>query len=130
MAMHVWMAMLPAMVNNTGAPARARDTGSVLLWVSLLLGLLIAGGLFAMWMRRRLLAADAAGEAGAGLLEGMRRMRDEGKISPEEYDSMRRAITRRSVAAMEARLEAAEEKKKGRSGTRTGSKPPITRGDA
>lgn len=128
--MHVWMAMLPALVNNTGTHARARDTGSVLLWVSLLLGLLIAGGLVAMWMRRRLLAADAAGEAGAGLLEGMRRMRDEGKISPEEYDSMRRAITRRSVAAMEARLEAAEEKKKGRSGTRTGSKPPITRGDA
>ncbi len=112
-----------------GAPPQ-RDTASVMIWVGVLLGLVIGGGLFALWMRRRLHASDAANEASVGLLEGMRRMRDQGQISPEEYDSMRRAITKRSVEEMDARAQAKQKQKKGRAGTRTGTHPPITTMDA
>ncbi len=71
--------------------ARARSVTPVLLWVSALILLVLALGLIILFMRRRLLSKDA-GEADAGLMDELRSLRDQGRISPEEYDAARKRM--------------------------------------
>jgi len=74
------------------------------IWPTLLVLLVIAiaGGLFAMWLRRRIGAKDETGLAGF-TLEDLRRMHREGEMSDEEFDRAKAAMlasrpTRESMA--------------------------------
>jgi hypothetical protein len=71
--------------------ARARSVTPMLLWVSALILVVIALGLIILFMRRRLLSKDST-DASAGLMDELRTLRDQGRISPEEYDAARRQM--------------------------------------
>jgi LPXTG-motif cell wall-anchored protein len=74
-------------------PAKA-NAGEVMVWVAVLMGLILVGGLLVLLLRRRLLAAEAETSAG-GLMEDLRRMRDSGQMTQEEYESVRRNMAAR-----------------------------------
>jgi uncharacterized membrane protein len=74
---------------------------SILVWVIVLIGLLLAGTLLVFRLRRSMLANDAQGPDHAGLMDQMRRMVDQGQMTQEEFDKARRAIVERAAAKRE-----------------------------
>ena len=76
-------------------PARGRgNTGSIFVWVAVLIAVIMVGGLLLMWLRRRMFMGDYMEQAG-GLMESLRKMRDTGQMSQEEYDAARKAMAAR-----------------------------------
>lgn len=73
----------------------SRDPSRVIVWVLVLIGVMIAGGVAILVLRRRLFAGDREGASHEGLFESLRRMRDRGEISPDEYDRARQKIVSR-----------------------------------
>jgi hypothetical protein len=73
------------------AAARARSVTPVLIWVSALILVVLGLGLIILFMRRRLLVKDSA-DAAAGLMDELRALRDQGRLSPEEYDAARKRM--------------------------------------
>ncbi len=71
------------------------NQADVVLWVGVLIVILVLAGLGVVWMRRRLLSRQDDAGSQAMLMEDLRRMRDGGQISTEEFDAARRALTRR-----------------------------------
>lgn len=69
----------------------------VLLLVGLLMGLTLAGGLVVFLLRRRIFAKTNDMSDDAGLMGSLRKMRDTGQISDEEYETTRKAMARRAV---------------------------------
>jgi flagellar biosynthesis/type III secretory pathway M-ring protein FliF/YscJ len=88
------------------AQARGTATVGVMLWVGVLIGVLLVAGVVLMLVHRKLLGRgeDAAGDD--GLMDSLRRLRDSGRMSKEEFEAAKKTIARRSVESMEARLEA------------------------
>lgn len=73
--------------------AQASATG-VLVWVGALALVVVAGGFALVWVRRRSVG-PGAGEPGAPFeLHQLRAMRAAGRISEEEFASLRRAALR------------------------------------
>lgn len=57
----------------------------ILPWIGLLAILILLGGGIAIWLRKRM--AVNGGDSSAGfILDDLRRMRDRGEISPEEFE--------------------------------------------
>lgn len=59
----------------------------------------VVGGVLIMWIRRSLLSKQS-GEADQTLMETLRRMRDSGEISPDEYDTSVRSIAQRVASRL------------------------------
>ena len=81
--------------SGQGSPQRGGDASAIVVWVVVLIGVIIVGGMLVFVLRRRILAADAAGDHGAGLMDSLRKMRDSGQMSQEEYDATRKAMVAR-----------------------------------
>ena len=79
---------------QAGPPGAGQDLGSFVVWILVLIVAAIVAGVVLMLVRRRLLSPgpDAGGE---GLMDSLRRARDAGEMTPEEYDAARRAIAAR-----------------------------------
>lgn len=78
--------------------AQAEQSGAVgriVVSVGLMVGALIVLAVILAALRRRLLAP--AREPTAGMFEHLRKMRDEGTISPEEYDAIRRQMVSKAA---------------------------------
>jgi hypothetical protein len=88
--------MLPLIAQEAPAepPPPKASTGSVILWAGVLIAAAMAGGLLWVWLRRQLLAPDSGGNAGT-IMEDLRRMRSEGRLSQEEYDRIRKNMASR-----------------------------------
>lgn len=69
----------------------AGGTGSILLWLGVLLVVTLAGGMGIMWLRRRLLAKEAP-TAGGFDLHSLRQLRDRGDLSPAEYENLKELV--------------------------------------
>ena len=67
--------------------------GRILMWLGLMIGALVVLGVVLTALRRRLLAPARAPEA--GMFDQLRRMREEGRITPEEYDAIRQRMVSR-----------------------------------
>jgi uncharacterized membrane protein len=65
----------------------------VLWWVAALIGLVLAGAIVVMFLRRRLLAPTPPTEA--GMMESIRAMRARGEISQEEFEAVRASLAAR-----------------------------------
>lgn len=65
----------------------------LLVWLGILIVVAVVGGALLMVYRRRLFAPDSSSQA--GLLDDLRAMRDQGQISPEEYDAARKRMAAR-----------------------------------
>jgi hypothetical protein len=69
----------------------AGSTGSILLWLGVLLAVTLLGGLGIMWLRRRLLAKDTSSPGGFDL-HSLRQLRDRGDLSPAEYEHLKTLV--------------------------------------
>lgn len=80
-------------VQGEGPPLdRAKAYGQLWLGVGLLIALTIIAGLILMRYRRGVLRADADSEGGEGLLQMLRRARDRGEMTEEEFQAARRKL--------------------------------------
>ncbi|MFZ2875394.1 MAG: SHOCT domain-containing protein [Phycisphaerales bacterium] len=82
-------------------PQDPRTTHLVLAIAALIAAVMLLG-LIIMVMRKRLLARDSTADAGRSFMEDIRRMRDRGEISQEEFDATRRRIIERARQRPEA----------------------------
>ena len=72
----------------------------VLLWVGVLIVVAVIGGAVAMVLRRRMFDRDAESSSGS-LLEDLRRMKREGKISDAEFEQARRALSQKIARSLD-----------------------------
>jgi hypothetical protein len=72
----------------------ARSLGPFILWIGIMIAGLAAVAVVLMMVRARLLAKDA-GVAPGGMLDGLRRMRERGEISQEEFDAAKATMVAR-----------------------------------
>ncbi len=95
--------------------AQAGRTGSaqigVLVWVVVLIVVLLVGIGMVYTLAKTLTSDSKSSVDSEGLMATMRAMRDRGEMSPEEYDQARKALTRKTVEEVEARLAAKEQAK-------------------
>ncbi|HYE61288.1 MAG TPA: LPXTG cell wall anchor domain-containing protein [Phycisphaerales bacterium] len=87
----VYLAQEPA---PAAPPPKRATTGDIMLAAGVLIGIALVGGFVWMYLRKRLFAPDSASSAGT-IMEDLRRMRQEGKITQEEYDSIRKNMAAR-----------------------------------
>jgi hypothetical protein len=76
-----------------GQPAR-RPT-DVLVWVGLLIVAVMVLGAAILVLRRNVLSRGGPADQSPGFMEDLRRMRDRGEITPEEFEAARRAMIAR-----------------------------------
>ncbi|MDX2131013.1 MAG: hypothetical protein SFY69_03040 [Planctomycetota bacterium] len=74
---------------------RAEGVGPLLLWLGVLIGVVVVLGLVVVIIRRRTLASDRSNQAERTLMEGLRELRDSGKMTEEEYAAARRSMAAR-----------------------------------
>ncbi len=74
------------------AQQKSSVLGTVWLWLGILIVVVIAGGVAIMMYRRKVLANDDASASAGGMMDDLRRMRDSGQMSQEEYDAVRRNL--------------------------------------
>jgi len=74
------------------------DAARVLLWVGALLVLVVVLGMVIVLVRRRTLG-ETGERAEGGMLDELRRMRDRGDLSSEEYDKARASMVARLKGA-------------------------------
>ncbi len=84
-----------ALLAQATPPQGTHDVTPVFVWLGVLLVGMIAGGLLILWLRRRMLAKSDH-DAGAGLMDSIRKMRDTGQITTAEYDAMRQSMIRKT----------------------------------
>lgn len=77
------------------ASSRPGVRTDLLLWIGVLIVVVVIGGLVLVHMQKRLLKPPASGPGAAGLMEDLRRMRDTGAMTHEEYDAARKAMARK-----------------------------------
>lgn len=78
-----------APTGESGTPASVKR---MLIPIGGLIVLALIGGVAVLLARRSMLAKDAATADQGGLLDDLRKMRDTGQISPEEFDAARKSI--------------------------------------
>lgn len=104
------------------APKQAND---VIPWVIGLVAALLVlfGG--ALMVRKWMLKPDSSPASDEGLLEGLRRLRDEGKLSDAEYQQARKQMVGKAAERMKTSesSNAALEAAKARSGNRKPNGP-------
>jgi hypothetical protein len=90
------------------AASQAQASGGaprVLAWVGVLIVLVLAGAVAVLLIRRRVLGSQGTGEGAESLMQSLRRLRDEGRMTPEEYEAARRSMAKRVSASMSQRAE-------------------------
>ena len=81
---------------------RAKAYGQLWLGVGLMIALTIIAGLILMRYRRGVLQAQAESEGGEGLLQMLRRARDRGEMTEEEFQAARRKLVGDLAAKIKA----------------------------
>lgn len=89
--MHPWSALIAQ------AAAKAPPLPQVLAWLGALIFAGLALGLTILFFRRRLLSKDSGSEMQSGLMASLREMRDDGRLSPEEFDTARKRMAARAA---------------------------------
>lgn len=90
------------------AAGRSVRTGvpwDVLIWIGVLIVVVVAGGLVLIHLQKRILKPPA-GAGASGIMEELRRMRDSGAMTEEEYDATRRTMARKLAPSLGAKLDA------------------------
>lgn len=79
------------------------------MWIGILFVALLVGFLVVRWLRSRTLGSSEYGDAGFGLSD-LRKLRQEGRITEEEFEKARDAIVGAMKRSMEREEEAASDK--------------------
>lgn len=72
----------------------------LLLWIGVLIVVVVAGGLILVQVHKRMLKPPSAGPDVAGIMEELRRMRDTGAMTEEEYEATRRNMARKLAGSV------------------------------
>lgn len=81
---------------SSGSSSRGAGVPTdLLLWIGVLIVVVVIGGLVLVHMQKRMLKPPPAGPGAAGLMEELRRMRDAGAMTHEEYEATRKAMARK-----------------------------------
>ncbi|MBX3367740.1 MAG: SHOCT domain-containing protein [Phycisphaeraceae bacterium] len=91
---HVPAYGLPAI----GTIAQTEAAGAI-VWAIVLIVAAIIGGFVILAVRKRILSPERTDMESEGLFDSLRRMRDSGEISRQEYDSARKRIIERTLDA-------------------------------
>lgn len=105
---------LPALGLPSGQSGTAAGMTRILVPVGGLMVLAVVGGMGVMAVRRWLLAKDTAATDQGGLLDDLRRMRNTGQISAEEFDAAKQAIVSKLKAGLAGKAEGAGPRNPGR----------------
>lgn len=81
-----------------GTIAQTEAAGAV-GWAAVLVVAAILGGFVILAVRKRMLSPERTEMDSEGLFDSLRRMRDSGEISTQEYDSARKRIIQRTLEA-------------------------------
>jgi flagellar basal body-associated protein FliL len=82
--------------------AQQNDPSKVIpIVIALVIAVLVLGGAI-MFLRRKLLSREQDTVEDEGLLQGLRRMRDEGKLSQAEFDAARRKMVMKSAERLKS----------------------------
>jgi len=95
---------------HEGAQESGRSIGAPLLMVGLLIGAVTIGAIAVWIIRTRLLSDRSASDR--GLFDELRRMRDEGQLSEDEYQAVKGSAVKRErerMARDEQRSESKDE---------------------
>lgn len=76
---------------STGESGTPAGIKKILIPIGGLIVLAVIGGVAVLLARRSMLAKDSAADPG-GMLDDLRKMRDTGQISAEEFDAARKSI--------------------------------------
>jgi len=87
--------LLLAQAAQPAVPRTNKEASAVFVWVIALIVVIMVGGVLVMWLRRKILMAEAASDQEGGLMESLRKMRDSGQMSQEEFDATRKAMLSR-----------------------------------
>lgn len=96
---------LAMLVAATASQTSSGGTPRVLAWVVVLIVCVLAGAVAVLLIRRRVLGSQTASDGTEGLMQSLRRMRDEGRMTHEEYEAARRSMAKRVSASMTHRAE-------------------------
>lgn len=97
----LWAAALPILASAPALATPGGDAGTaagltrILIPIGGLIVLAVVGGLGVMAVRKWMLAKDSVSVDHGGMLDDLRRMRDTGQISVEEFDAARKTIAAR-----------------------------------
>jgi hypothetical protein len=69
-----------------------RSLGAYLGWIGVFIAAILLVGMFILAYRRRMLGPNDSADHARGLLDGLRRLRDTGQMTPQEYDAARKTI--------------------------------------
>lgn len=90
--------------------AQARPSGTaqvqVVVWVVVLIAVVLVAFGVLYFVHKKLFGENKDTTDHEGLMETMRRMKARGEMSPEEFDQAKRALQRKTVADVEAKLAA------------------------
>jgi hypothetical protein len=75
----------------------SKALGPALMWLGGMIVLVVIAGLVILKIRGSMFARYPGGADQEGLLAGLRRMRDAGEITPEEYDTARKSLVARAT---------------------------------
>lgn len=77
----------------TIAQAGARSAGQVVVWVIVLSLMVALGGILVFWLRKRMLSDDPSpSAANASMLDQLRKARDRGDLSEQEFRNARERL--------------------------------------
>lgn len=77
----------------------------VLAWVVVLIAMVLSGAVAVLLIRRRVLGGQSVSDGTEGLMQSLRRLRDEGRMTHEEYEAARRSMAKRVSATISDRAE-------------------------
>lgn len=77
---------------TTLAAISPEDTRWILISCAVLLLLIIVGGLGVWYYRKQVLFSDSSSQAAVWTFDDLRRMRDRGELTEQEYQSLRAAM--------------------------------------
>lgn len=90
--------------------AQARSAGTaqvqVVVWVVVLIAVVLVAFGVLYFVHKKLFGENKDSVDHEGLMETMRKMKARGDMSPEEFDQAKRALQRKTVADVEAKLAA------------------------
>lgn len=81
------------------AQAPRTPPSQVFMVVGLLIGAAVVLGLVILLVRRKMLGGESASAQQSGLMDQLRRLRDSGELTPEEYDAARKSMVSRMTGA-------------------------------
>lgn len=97
--------MSPIIPVILAAASTTGGTSRLLAWVVVLIVLVLAGAVAVLLIRRRVLGSQGTGDGAESLMQSLRRLRDEGRMTHEEYEAARRSMAKRVSASMSQRVE-------------------------